>query len=113
LSQVDQRPMTARVDEILNRRPAVGMAVGVVRQGSLEFFYGHGVANIGAKTPITTDTIFRVASITKTFMVEHIDEETKTLVSYDRAGDCVRLARHGAAEHGSRVQSRGRASAMN
>jgi CubicO group peptidase (beta-lactamase class C family) len=54
-------------DEILNRRPAVGLALGVVRDGSLEFFDGHGVANIESRTPITEDTVFRVGSITKTF----------------------------------------------
>lgn len=59
--------MKARVDEILNRRPAVGLALGVVRDGCLEFFYGHGVANITSNTPITEDTVFRIASITKTF----------------------------------------------
>ena len=59
--------MKTRVDEILNRRPAVGLAVGVVRNGRLEFFHGHGVADIASKTPITEDTVFRIASITKTF----------------------------------------------
>ena len=67
MSGIDQVQLTARVEEILNRRPAVGMAVGVVRDGSLEFFYGHGVADAAAMTPITADTIFRIASITKTF----------------------------------------------
>jgi CubicO group peptidase (beta-lactamase class C family) len=59
--------MKARVGEILNRRPAVGLALGVVRNGRLEFFHGHGVADIASKTPITEDTVFRIASITKTF----------------------------------------------
>jgi len=59
--------MRARVNEILNRYPTVGLAVGVVRDGRLEFFYGHGVADIASKTPITEDTVFRIASITKTF----------------------------------------------
>jgi CubicO group peptidase (beta-lactamase class C family) len=57
----------ARVWEILNRWPAVGLAVGVLRNGSLEFFFGHGVADIPSNTPITEDTVFRIASITKTF----------------------------------------------
>jgi CubicO group peptidase (beta-lactamase class C family) len=57
----------ARVEEILNRHAAVGLAVGVVRNGSLEFFYGHGAADIASNTPVTEDTVFRVASITKTF----------------------------------------------
>jgi CubicO group peptidase (beta-lactamase class C family) len=52
---------------ILNRHPAVGLAVGVVRDGSLEFFYGHGMADIASNTPITEDTVFRIGSLTKTF----------------------------------------------
>lgn len=64
---VDEPEMKARVNEILNRWPTVGLAVGVVRNGSLEFFYGHGLADIESNTPITEDTVFRIASITKTF----------------------------------------------
>ena len=64
---VDAFELKARVNEILNRRPAVGLAVGVVRNGSLEFFSGHGLADIGSNTPITEDTVFRIGSITKTF----------------------------------------------
>ena len=64
---VDRLEMKATVDEILNRRPAVGLAVGVVRDGSLEFFYGHGLADVGSSMPVTADTVFRIASITKTF----------------------------------------------
>jgi CubicO group peptidase (beta-lactamase class C family) len=64
---IDPREMKARVGKILNRYPAVGLALGVIRDGRLEFFYGHGVANIASNTPITEDTVFRIASITKTF----------------------------------------------
>ena len=64
---IDAVEMTVRIREILNRHPAVGLAVGVVRNGGLEFFHGHGVADIASNTPITEDTIFRIASITKTF----------------------------------------------
>ena len=63
----DRRELEARVGEILNRRAAVGLAVGVVRDRSLEFFHGHGVADITSRAPVTEDTVFRVASITKTF----------------------------------------------
>ncbi|HSL26698.1 MAG TPA: serine hydrolase domain-containing protein [Acidimicrobiia bacterium] len=59
--------MRSRVAEILNRRPAVGLAMGVGRGGRLEFFHGHGLADIGSNTPVTEDTVFRIASITKTF----------------------------------------------
>ncbi|HEY6686785.1 MAG TPA: serine hydrolase domain-containing protein [Propionibacteriaceae bacterium] len=67
MPEVDQLEMRARVDEILNRRPAVGFALGVVRNGSLQCFQSQGVADIAAHTPITEDTVFRIASITKTF----------------------------------------------
>ncbi len=59
--------MEAAVKEILNRYPAIGMAMGVVRGGRLVFFYGHGRADIASNTPVTEDTVFRIASISKTF----------------------------------------------
>jgi CubicO group peptidase (beta-lactamase class C family) len=59
--------LTARVGEILNRHPAVGLGVGVVRDGSLEFFSGYGVADVASNTPVTEDTVFRIGSLTKTF----------------------------------------------
>ena len=64
---IDDLDMNARVDGIVNRRPTVGLAVGVIREGRLEYFRGHGVADLASHTPITEDTIFRIASITKTF----------------------------------------------
>jgi len=66
-ASVDELELKTRVDEVLNRWPSAGLAVGVVRNGSLEWFYGHGVADIATKTPVTEDTVFRIGSITKTF----------------------------------------------
>jgi CubicO group peptidase (beta-lactamase class C family) len=55
------------VDGVATRHPTVGLAVGVVdRQGGSRF-HGHGVADIETRAPITETTVFRVASITKTF----------------------------------------------
>jgi CubicO group peptidase (beta-lactamase class C family) len=65
--EIDRLAIEARVREILNRNPAVGLAVGVVRDGRLELFHGHGVADIASATPVTPDTVFRIGSITKTF----------------------------------------------
>lgn len=67
MPMIDERAMTARVAEILNRRPALGFALGVVRDGALESFHPHGVADIATGRPIAEDTVFRIASITKTF----------------------------------------------
>ena len=67
MREIDQPTVQRRVDEILNRWPAVGLAFGVVRDGSVEFFSTHGLADIPTGTPVTEDTVFRIASITKTF----------------------------------------------
>jgi CubicO group peptidase (beta-lactamase class C family) len=64
---IDQVNLKARVNAILNRWPAVGLAMGVIRNGRLESFRGQGLANIASNTPVTEDTVFRIASITKTF----------------------------------------------
>jgi len=65
--EIDQLDMKAKVDAILNRWPAVGLAIGVIRNGRLESFHGQGLANIASNTTVTEDTVFRIASITKTF----------------------------------------------
>jgi hypothetical protein len=73
LDQVDAVPqvgggwLDARVDEILNRRAAVGLVVGVVRPETPAVFCTRGLADIGSRTPVTEDTVFRIGSITKTF----------------------------------------------
>ena len=58
--------MSARVNEILNRRPTVGFALGVVRNGSLHSFHSHTVyKTLPRRLPVSKDTIFRIASITR------------------------------------------------
>jgi CubicO group peptidase (beta-lactamase class C family) len=39
----------------------------VVRNGSLHSFHSHGLQDIASQTPVSKDTVFRIASITKTF----------------------------------------------
>ena len=39
MPEVDELELTAKIGEILNRWPAVGLAVGVVRSGGLDFFH--------------------------------------------------------------------------
>ncbi|HZU18738.1 MAG TPA: serine hydrolase domain-containing protein [Candidatus Dormibacteraeota bacterium] len=64
---VDPAILTPRMAAILNRHPAVGLAAGVVHNGSLESFDAHGFADLEARTPVDEDTVFRIGSITKTF----------------------------------------------
>jgi CubicO group peptidase (beta-lactamase class C family) len=44
-----------------------GLAVGVIRDGKLIFANGYGLRDLQKKTPITPDTDFRLASVTKQF----------------------------------------------
>jgi CubicO group peptidase (beta-lactamase class C family) len=67
MPQINQHEIDAKIDAILNRWPAVGLAVGVVRGGGALGFSGHGVANTRSARPVTEDTVFRIGSITKTF----------------------------------------------
>jgi len=44
-----------------------GLAAGIVYDGELIWSKGYGYANVEEKIPVTADTRFRIASITKTF----------------------------------------------
>jgi CubicO group peptidase (beta-lactamase class C family) len=65
-ASIDEPALTTKVGEVLNRWPVTGLAVGVIRDGSLAWFYGHGVADTGSRAPVGPDTVFRIASVTKT-----------------------------------------------
>ena len=53
--------------DVIARHATVGLAFGVVRDRDLEFFHGEGLADIDSRRPVDIDTVFRIASITKTF----------------------------------------------
>ena len=57
----------AWIGGILRRQPVVGLAVAVVGEGATPHFNGCGLADISSGDPITEGTVFRIASITKTF----------------------------------------------
>ena len=86
------------------RHPAVGLAVGVVRDGHLYHFHGHGLADIVSGTPVTEDTVFRIGSITKTFTaIAVLQLCERGLVDLDApAGDYLRGYRLVAAKPGHR-----------
>ncbi len=51
----------------IHDRHLPGLAIGIVHKGDLIWGSGYGMANIEQGVPITLDTRFRIASITKTF----------------------------------------------
>jgi CubicO group peptidase (beta-lactamase class C family) len=64
---IDDRELKATIAQVLDRWPCAGMAVAVITEVGLTWFHGYGLADVAAKTPITEDTVFRIASLTKTF----------------------------------------------
>ena len=63
----DELDLKPNVAEVLDRWPSAGLAGGVVRDGSLAWFLGHGVAEIEFEEPVNEDTVFRIGSVSKTF----------------------------------------------
>jgi CubicO group peptidase (beta-lactamase class C family) len=60
----------ARVDQLFaawDRKDAPGCAVGISRNGDILYKHGYGMANLERNVPITPDTVFGIASITKAF----------------------------------------------
>lgn len=49
-----------------------GLAVGIVQNGSLVYSRGFGVLKLGEPAPITPDTLFHMASVTKPFIATAI-----------------------------------------
>jgi CubicO group peptidase (beta-lactamase class C family) len=88
MPEIDVFAIKGKIDEILNRWPAVGLAVGVVRDGGLESFFGHGIADIQSTTPVTEDTVFRIGSITKTFTAVAVMQlEEQGLIDLDASAN--------------------------
>jgi CubicO group peptidase (beta-lactamase class C family) len=64
-------PLTPRLDALATRflveQRLPGLAVGVVRAGALAWTAALGFADRASSRPVTADTLFRIASITKSF----------------------------------------------
>jgi CubicO group peptidase (beta-lactamase class C family) len=60
----------ARLDPLFatwNRPDSPGCGVGVSRNGAVVYEHGYGMASLERKVPITSSTVFPLASITKSF----------------------------------------------
>ncbi|WP_437649315.1 serine hydrolase domain-containing protein [Sorangium sp. So ce362] len=55
------------VVEAMRRQRAPGVAVAIVRDGSVVLAEGYGVADLTSGAPVTPETLFPMSSITKTF----------------------------------------------
>jgi CubicO group peptidase (beta-lactamase class C family) len=55
-----------------------GLAVGVVKEGKTVYAKGFGVTDLGTGDPVTADTLFHVASVSKTFVATAILQLVET-----------------------------------
>jgi CubicO group peptidase (beta-lactamase class C family) len=64
----DPSELQARLDKILQDNGVPGMAAVIADRDGIVWTAGIGLADVAARTPATPDTLFRVASISKTFV---------------------------------------------
>jgi beta-lactamase class C len=62
---VDYAALDARLQQLMRERVMVGMAVGVVENGRITFLKGYGETKAGTGDPVTPETVFRWASVSK------------------------------------------------
>lgn len=65
VSVVDYRRLDGRLRQLVQDDSMVGLAVGVIEDGEIRFLKGYGVTEAGGTEPVTTNTIFRWASVSK------------------------------------------------
>ena len=62
---VNYAQLDARLQQLIQQNSMVGMAVGVVENGRITFLKGYGETVEGSGDPVTPDTVFRWASVSK------------------------------------------------
>ncbi|WP_265569166.1 serine hydrolase domain-containing protein [Sphingomicrobium lutaoense] len=63
--QIDYDRFDRRLRQLMEKPYMVGMAVGVVENGEITFLKGYGVTEAGSDEPVTPETVFRWASVSK------------------------------------------------
>src|SRR3954470_22974095 len=62
---VDYHLLDTRLRQLMTKPAMVGLAVGVVENGRITFLQGYGETVAGSGDPVTPDTVFRWASVSK------------------------------------------------
>jgi beta-lactamase class C len=64
-SKVDYRQLEMRIARLMQDPDMVGLAVGMIERGQVRYVRGFGEVVAGSGTPVTPDTVFRWASVSK------------------------------------------------
>ena len=62
---IDYGRLDHRLQQLMQQQSMVGLAVGVVEDGEIRFLKGYGETVAGSGDPVTSDTVFRWASLSK------------------------------------------------
>jgi len=103
---VDYAAIDARLQKLMQRPTMVGMAVGIVENGKITFLKGYGETLEGSGEPVTPDTVFRWASVSKgvaSTMVAKLAEQGKVDLSAPVARYSKTLRLPGGAEQRATV----------
>ncbi len=85
---VDYARIDTRLQRLTDQNSMVGLAVGIVEGGRIRFLKGYGITDTVSKQPVTPNTIFRWASLSKGVagvMVAKLAEQNR-LSLYEPAG---------------------------
>jgi CubicO group peptidase (beta-lactamase class C family) len=61
------RQAESEIQNIMNKYDVVGLSVAVVKKGDLVYHHSFGLNDIMAQTPLVDSSLFRIASISKSF----------------------------------------------
>lgn len=64
-STIDYARIDARLRQLMEEPAMVGLAVAIVENGEIRFLQGYGETQSGTGDPVTPDTVFRWASLSK------------------------------------------------
>lgn len=67
LASLNPADLDAFISSTVKAQHAIGVTVGVMQDGKVTFARGYGLANTATNTPVSTDTLFAVGSVTKQF----------------------------------------------
>src|SRR5215510_13497017 len=67
LTDAQRAELDTRIEHIRQHARVPGLAVGILDGGVAVYSRGFGVRDVATKQPVTTDTRFHIASISKTF----------------------------------------------
>ena len=62
---IDYEAIDRRLQHLIEQRSMVGMSVGIVENGRITFLKGYGETAEGSGEPVTPETVFRWASVSK------------------------------------------------